>query len=305
MPSSDAAPFSRRAFVRTLGLAGAAVAAAPLVNARVFRAAAGGPRTLVLIHLAGGHDGWSTFVPADSDDYYRARPTLAQRRPELLRLSESLWLNRAASDLAPLFERGELGIVPQVGLAPASLSHYRATQVWLGSSAPDEVEVTPWFARGDATVTELREDFSTALARVGTEAAARDETEVFFVRLDGFDTHFDQRAAHDAAIAAFARGVAQLQRALTRRGVAERVLTVAFSEFGRTLAENEFSGTDHAAAGPCCFIGPGVRGGVIGRFDPTVAAPVIDHRRVIATCESWLGWTEGIGATFKSLPVLT
>lgn len=305
MPSSDAAPFSRRAFVRTLGLAGAAVAAAPLVNARVFRPAAREPRTLVLIQLAGGHDAWSTFVPADSEEYYRARPTLALRRPDLLRVGESHWLNRAAGDLAPLCERGELGIVPQVGLAPASLSHYRATQVWLGGSAPDEVEVTPWFARANATVTELREDFLASLARVGAEAAARDETEVFFVRFDGFDTHFDQRATHDAAIAGFARGVAQLQRALARRGVAERVLTVAFSEFGRTLAENEFAGTDHAPAGLCCFIGPGVRGGVLGRFDPTVAAPVIDHRRVIATCESWLGWAEGAGATFKSLPVLT
>jgi len=295
MRSSDAVPVSRRAFMRTLGLAGAAVAAAPLVNAGVFRSADRGPRTLVLIQLAGGHDGWSTFVPADSADYHVARPTLALRRSELLRLGESLWLNRAAGDLAPLFERGEFGLVPSVGFAPASLSHYRATQVWLSGSAPEEIEVTPWFAHRDAVVTELRGDFSAAVARIGAEAAASERTEVFFVRIEGFDTHFDQRAAHDAAIATFARGVAQLQRALARRGVAERVLTMAFSEFGRTLAENEFGGTDHAASGHCYFIGPAVRGGLHGDFT-FGAEPLIDHRRAIATGENWLGWPARTGS---------
>ncbi|MBX3738016.1 MAG: DUF1501 domain-containing protein [Candidatus Didemnitutus sp.] len=303
MPSSDAASISRRAFVRALGLAGAAAAAAPLVNAGVFRASARGPRTLVLIHLAGGHDGWNTFVPVDSDDYHRARPTLALRRSDLLRLDETLWLNRAASDLAPLFERGEFGVVPRVGFAPLSLSHYRATQIWLGGSAPDEVVTTPWFARGDAAVTELRGDFSAALVRVGAEAAARDRSEVFFVRLEGFDTHFDQRAAHDAAVAEFACGVAQLQRTLARRGVADRVLTVAFSEFGRTLAENEFGGTDHAPLGQCYFIGKTVRGGWRDPIDSLAAMPAVDHRRVIATGENWLGWPSRTG--FAPLPRLT
>lgn len=302
MHSSDpATSVSRRAFVRTLGVAGAAFAASPLLRATLGRDTHG-ERSLVVIHLAGGHDGLSTFVPCDDDDYYRARPTLALRRHETLRLSEAVWLNRAAGDLAPLWERGELVVLPRVGFAPASLSHYRATQVWLSGSAPEEVVNTRWTERSGRPVIDQPGDFEHALAQIVEHIAEGEVGEIFHVRLDGFDTHFDQRAAHDAALATFARGVAQFQRQLVRRGAAQRVLTLAFSEFGRALEENEFGGTHHGESGQCYFIGAGVRG---GRRHESVA--LTENRRVIATAaESWLGAPASLvlGADVPSLPVL-
>lgn len=304
MHSSDSATatsVSRRAFVRTLGVAGAAFAASPLLWAKLGREPHEA-RSLVVIHLAGGHDGLSTFVPCDDENYYRARPTLALRGSEVLRLGESAWLNRAAADLAPLWEGGELAVLPNVGFAPASVSHYRATQVWLSGSAPEEVVNTRWTERCGRPVVDVTGDFADALMRIAERVADSETGEIFHVRLEGFDTHFEQRAAHDAAVATFARGVAQFQRRLARRGAANRVLTLAFSEFGRAREENEFGGTHHAESGQCYFIGAGVRGST--RLD---ASPKIEHRRVIATAvESWLGASASLvlGADVSSLPVL-
>lgn len=288
--------------MRTLGVAGAALAAAPLLKARLGGGGAREERSLVVIHLAGGHDGLSTFVPCDDEAYYRARPTLALRRNEVLRVGESVWLNRAAADLAPLWERGELAVLPRVGFAPASLSHYRATQVWLTGSAPEEVVNPRWTGRCGRPVVDLPGEFERALAQIAERIAGGGAGGIFHVRLEGFDTHFDQRLAHDAALAKFARGVAQFQRQLARRGVADRVLTLAFSEFGRALEENEFGGTHHGACGHCYFVGEAVRGGV--RHEATA---MIEHRRVIATAaEGWLGAPTSfvLGEPTPSLPVL-
>lgn len=302
MHSSDSTGrVSRRGFVRALGVAGAALAAAPLLRAGFGRAGACGSRSLVVIHLAGGHDALNTFVPCDDEAYYRARPTLALRRRNVLQLDESVWLNRAAADLAPLYERGEFAIVPNVGFTPASPSHYRATQIWLTGSMPEEVEPSRWTERCGLPVVDAGAGFEAALAQIAERIGTSEVGEIFQVRLEGFDTHFDQRAAHDAAIAIFARGLARFQRRLAQRGLDEQVLTVAFSEFGRALEENEFGGTHHGERSQCYFIGPAVRGGM------QRTAADVDHRRVIATAvEGWLGVpaTPVLGGTAEPLRVL-
>src|SRR4051794_25075960 len=80
-----------------------------------------------------------------------------------------------------------------------------------------------------------------------------------------YDTHADQtenlgknlRSASDALLA--------FQRDLEARGLADRVLTLVWSEFGRRAAENG-SGTDHGAAGIGLLMGSRVSGRMIGEF---------------------------------------
>lgn len=304
MHSSDPSSLTRRSFVRSLGVAGAALAAAPLLKAR-SSGSERAQRSLVVVHLAGGHDGLSTFVPGDDEAYYRARPTLAVRRADVLRVGESVWLNRAAADLAPLFEDGELAVVPQVGFTPASLSHYRATQVWASGSTPEDVALTRWTERCDRAVFDHGDPFERALAKIAAQLRSAETGAIHHVRLEGFDTHFDQGTAHAAAISVFARGIAQFQRQLRRHGAAERVLVLAFSEFGRALAENEFGGTHHGECGQCYFIGAGVRGGVHGCIDASATLASVSHRQVIATAADWLGvgHAQLLGEAAESLPL--
>lgn len=122
-------------------------------------------------------------------------------------------------------------------------------------------------------------------------------TRVYFVRQGGYDTHSQQRPAHDRLMGELAGAIAAFQRDLTVQGNAGRVLTMTFSEFGRTVAENNSQGTDHGSAGPQFLIGPGVKAGVHGHhpsydnFNPQGHfIPTHDFRSVYAAVlEKWLG----------------
>jgi uncharacterized protein (DUF1501 family) len=53
---------------------------------------------------------------------------------------------------------------------------------------------------------------------------------------------------------------------LEARGLADRVITLVWSEFGRRPQENGSRGTDHGAAGTAMVIGTSVRGEMIGEW---------------------------------------
>ncbi|BDP40063.1 hypothetical protein DAETH_00320 [Deinococcus aetherius] len=87
---------------------------------------------------------------------------------------------------------------------------------------------------------------------------------VLYVSLGGFDTHAGQRAEQDALLGELASGLAAFQADLEAQGLAERVIVMGFSEFGRRVAENASAGTDHGQGGVMFALGRGVRGGVHG-----------------------------------------
>jgi uncharacterized protein (DUF1501 family) len=121
-------------------------------------------------------------------------------------------------------------------------------------------------------------------------------TRIFYVNLDGFDTHSDQGPAHNALLADLASSVAAFFQTLKATGNDSRVRLITFSEFGRRVQENGSRGTDHGAAS-CLFVaGPSVKGGVVGTH-PNLADLDIgdlkyhtDFRRIYATLlDGWLG----------------
>ncbi len=71
---------------------------------------------------------------------------------------------------------------------------------------------------------------------------------IFFVSLDGFDTHSQQTPAHNALLNELSGAVHAFWRDMTKHHLAERVLLVTFSEFGRRVQENGSLGTDHGTA---------------------------------------------------------
>jgi uncharacterized protein (DUF1501 family) len=121
-------------------------------------------------------------------------------------------------------------------------------------------------------------------------------TRVFYVNLDGFDTHADQGPMHNKLLADLADSVGSFFRTLKSTGHDRRVRLMTFSEFGRRVYENGSRGTDHGAAS-CLFVaGPSVRGGVVGRHPSLKDLDVgdlkyhTDFRRVYATqLDGWLG----------------
>lgn len=89
-------------------------------------------------------------------------------------------------------------------------------------------------------------------------------TRMFFVNLDGFDTHSQQANAHQALLAELSSAITAFVGDLKGHGLADRVLVATFSEFGRRVAENGSLGTDHGAASQMFVVSPKCKGGIIG-----------------------------------------
>lgn len=139
------------------------------------------------------------------------------------------------------------------------------------------------------------------------------ETRVYYLTLDGFDTHSDQENSHAALLGELGNAVAAFQEDLVQQGQAERVLGVAFSEFGRRVKENASRGTDHGAAAPLFAFGGKVQSGLIGKhpsltdLDDGDLKFHTDFRRVYATLlDGWLGWPsrEILGGEYQPLPIM-
>ena len=91
-------------------------------------------------------------------------------------------------------------------------------------------------------------------------------TRVYYVTLDGFDTHSQQAVAHAGLLRHWSDALDAFVRRMERAGQADRVLVMTFSEFGRRVQENASEGTDHGAAAPVFFAGCSLSKPVIGEL---------------------------------------
>jgi uncharacterized protein (DUF1501 family) len=120
-------------------------------------------------------------------------------------------------------------------------------------------------------------------------------TRLYYVALDGFDTHANQGPTHQQLLAELADSIGNFFAQLKQTRDADRVRVMTFSEFGRRVAENGSRGTDHGAASCVLMAGPSVKGGVVGKhpslsdLDDGDLKYHTDFRRVYATLlDEWL-----------------
>jgi uncharacterized protein (DUF1501 family) len=106
--------------------------------------------------------------------------------------------------------------------------------------------------------------FAAQLRDAARLIAAGTGQRVLYVSLGGFDTHAGQRAEQDELLSTLASGLAAFQADLETQGLADRVVVMGFSEFGRRVAENASAGTDHGKGSVMFALGRGVKGGVHG-----------------------------------------
>jgi len=86
-------------------------------------------RILIHVNLQGGSDGLSSLIPYTNDAYYRARPSLAVPKEDVLRLDGELGMPPALEPLRRLYDEGLLALIRGVGSPRSSLSHFRAADV--------------------------------------------------------------------------------------------------------------------------------------------------------------------------------
>jgi len=354
-------------------------------------------RVLVVVQLGGGNDGLNTVIPYAQDAYYRARPTLAVPRNEVLRINDDLGLHPSLAKVKDLHEKGAMAVIQGVGYPNPSRSHFRSMEIWqtadpegrvvrygwigryfdskcpvceqptagvnVGSSMPlamqaeggmgvslEDPEAFQWMpalngigakeeqelfkllnapavAPGmnePGTIDFLRHtamnayvssgqvrdavkgyrggvdypnsQFAASMRLIAQMIAGKLPTKVYYAHMTGFDTHASQRGAHENLLAQFAEGVAAFYQDLEAQGNADRVMVLAFSEFGRRVAENGSGGTDHGTAAPMFVFGKALKGGLHG-VQPSLTdlmdgdlKHLIDFRSVYATVlDRWLG----------------
>jgi uncharacterized protein (DUF1501 family) len=122
-------------------------------------------------------------------------------------------------------------------------------------------------------------------------------TRVYYLEIDGFDTHANQGEAHAALLEQVSSGLKAFLDDVALHGHGQRVAAMCFSEFGRRVEENASEGTDHGAAGPIFVAGQRVQSGLIGNhpsladLDQGDVKHHTDFRQVYASLlEQWLGW---------------
>lgn len=137
-------------------------------------------------------------------------------------------------------------------------------------------------------------------------------TRIYYVELDGFDTHAAQAETHAILLKEWSDAVSTFVRDVTEHGHGDRVCVMSFSEFGRRVSENASGGTDHGAAAPMLLAGGGLQAGITGA-QPSLTDLVdgdlkhsVDFRRVYAAVlRDWLlaDPTEVIGGDFSPLSI--
>ena len=140
-------------------------------------------------------------------------------------------------------------------------------------------------------------------------------TRVFYVSQGGYDTHTNQTAAHERLLKELGDSVKAFVADLKAQGNLSRVLVMTFSEFGRRVAENASSGTDHGAAAPMFLIGDKVKAALLGKYPSLAPSDLfqgdlkynLDFRSVYAgVLENWLKTKSApiLGRQFSPLQII-
>ena len=160
------------------------------------------------------------------------------------------------------------------------------------------------YQAGGATPYSTATDLSNKLNIVAKLIKGGLSTRIYMVTLDGFDFHVGQMGNHQALLGDLSNSVRDFFDDLTAANQGQRVMAMAYSEFGRTILDNT-TGTDHGTLNNVMLFGEGLSGGFHGTpmnlADPGIQSQhrvffesdhqeAIDFRDVYSTIlRDWLG----------------
>jgi uncharacterized protein (DUF1501 family) len=182
---------------------------------------------------------------------------------------------------------------PALGAAQRA---YRNAFAMVDLLAPlrDEAPPPPPVGYPDSTLGDAMRNLARMLgAGFGTRIAA--------VHQGGYDTHDEQPAEHAELLADLDGALTAFQADLAARGLADRVLTLVWSEFGRRAEDNDGNGTDHGAGGLLLVVGDRANGGIrsewpgLSRLDEDGNLLVTTEFRTVyaSLLEQWVGVEAG------------
>jgi uncharacterized protein (DUF1501 family) len=245
-------------------------------------------------------------------------------------LPRAMGAKRALACAVPSIERYRVRTAPE-GQADAAEARRRAIEALNpGAGEPSLARLADAARAARASTTELARvarnpakaeypptKLGRELALAARVLAAGLPTRFIYVTQDGYDTHVAQLGIHANLLADLDAALDAFQLDLERSGIADKVLVMTISDFGRRVAQNgveRTAGTDHGAASMMLLLGAGVRAGLHGSA-PDLAdldghgnlKHRTDFRQVYATViEDWLGGDAPavLGGTFAKLDLI-
>jgi uncharacterized protein (DUF1501 family) len=204
------------------------------------------------------------------------------------------WGDAAINAYAALAQTTPKAAGPASAARAARLAHQVAEELKpfqrQSKDAPDPLAGPVVYPAGSTTADRLKMLAGLLAQPLGIRLAT--------VEADGaFDTHGGQAATLTKDLGAVGEALATFQADLEARGLAQRVLTFVWSEFGRRPTANKSGGTDHGAGGIAWVQGPRAVNGLLTEYPSLTDLDAeknlkvtVDFRRVYASLiAQWLG----------------
>ena len=144
-----------------------------------------------------------------------------------------------------------------------------------------------------------RSNLASDMKAVAAMISAGMGTRIYSLDIGGFDTHSNQLARHARLMGELSGAISTFIADLEAKKLADQVIVMPFSEFGRRPYENGSAGTDHGTNSVFFVAGGAVKGGLYGkhhsipkdqRSDIQFTKESIDFRQLYATIlEKWMG----------------
>ena len=139
-------------------------------------------------------------------------------------------------------------------------------------------------------------------------------TEVYYVSISGFDTHFNQLGSQHRNLKNYADAVKAFVSDLKQNNKFKDVAILTFSEFGRRVKQNSSGGTDHGTANNVFLISENLKrpkiineAPILNNLDEGDLKFTLDFRQVYASILSeWLQTSDEVvlGGKFEKLGLL-
>jgi hypothetical protein len=149
--------------------------------------------------------------------------------------------------------------------------HKRLFDVYTEGKKKDQGVVYPETYPFTAPSRWLKNKVSPQLQIVSNLISGGSKTKVYLLKVGGFDTHAMQvesnnpsTGIHASLLYHISSAMEAFQKDLKSRGIADRVLTITTSEFGRRIESNGSWGTDHGIGGPMFIFGEKLVPGLLG-----------------------------------------
>ncbi len=204
-------------------------------------------------------------------------------------------------------------LIAQLAKQPVTGDHHHDNAAYLYKTLSETVSSAEYIYQTSkiyhSAATYPNHAFGKSMKTVAELITSGVNTRIYYVSLGSFDTHFNQQKRQGVLLQQLSETVKIFLDDLKQIGVADRVMLMTFSEFGRRVQENASMGTDHGTASQLFIFGNNLKKKGVVNEAPDLSnleegdlKYTVDFRNIYATIlRKWLQADEQkiLGAKFS------